>query len=629
MNLLTIEGISKSFSERQLIDNISFSINEGDKIGLIGVNGTGKSTLLRIIGGEEMPDSGRLIKGNTVSVEYLSQNPYFDPQATVLEQIYRGNSDVMKLIREYYGAVNNKNTANKRIIELTHKMDETNAWSIESEAKAVLTKLGILDFSAMVNSLSVGQKKRIALAAALVNPSELLILDEPTNHLDSDTIDWLEQYLNKRKGAVLMVTHDRYFLDGVVNHIIELDKGNLYVYKGNYNSFIEKRIERKEMEVSSESKRQNLFRKELAWIRRGAKARSTKQKARIDRFEELKNQKVDLSQEKVDISVGTSRLGKKIIEIKDVSKIYGNKQVVMPFSYTVLRNDRVGIVGANGTGKSTLMNIICGRLKPDTGEVDIGDTVKLGFYSQENYSMNNELKVIEYIREGAEYLTTANGDKITASQMLEKFLFPTSEQWTKIEKLSGGEKRRLYLLRVLMEAPNVLLLDEPTNDLDTETLTILEDYLEAFQGVVIAVSHDRYFLDKLAEKIFVFKGNGVIKQYTGNYGDYREEEKEQLKSENTDKQEKKNSKSYREGSKPRPPKFSFKEQKEFEGIDEVIAKLEEDIDIVEIKINEVSADYTLLQELLGNKQELEKQLREKMERWVYLNELAEQISSLN
>jgi ABC transport system ATP-binding/permease protein len=630
MNLLSAENISKSYSEKQLLNNISLGINEGDKIGLIGVNGTGKSTFLKILAGLEETDQGRVIAGNSVKIEYLSQNPSFDTEVTVLQQVFKADSPVMKLIREYEEALHNPE-ASERIIKLTHSMDAMNAWTIESEAKTILTKLGIADFNARVGTLSGGQRKRIALAAALINPSDLLILDEPTNHLDNDTIDWLEQYLNKRRGSVIMITHDRYFLDRIVNEIIELDKGSLYLYKGNYSTFLEKKAEREELEAASDKKRQGLFKKELAWIRRGAKARTTKQKARIDRFEALSEQLVDTSEEKFEISVGSSRLGKKIVELEHINKAFGEKKVLEDFSYIVLRDDRVGIVGPNGSGKSTLMNIIAGIVKQDSGTVDIGETVKIGYYSQETSHMNESMRAIEYIKEAAEYIENAEGYKITASQMMERFLFSGTMQWTPIAKLSGGERRRLFLLRVLMEAPNVLLLDEPTNDLDIETLTILEDYLEDFPGAVISVSHDRYFLDRMAEKIFLFEGEGKVKQYTGNYSEFKEinAAEEEVNNKSVDKNKNNVNKSLDtvDKKKEKSLKFSFKEQKEYTEIDMVVADLESRIEETEEKISNTSSDYTLLQQLIAEKEDLEQQLEEKMERWVYLNELAERIEN--
>lgn len=628
MNILNAENISKSYSEKILLKNISLGISQGDKIGVIGINGTGKSTFLKIIAGREVPDEGRITKGSSITVEYLPQSPDLHPEATVLEQIFRGNTPVMKLIREYEEALQAGD--GDAIMKLTHEMDATDAWSIESEAKTILTKMGIFDFNAKLCTLSGGQKKRIALAAALINPSDLLILDEPTNHLDNDIIDYLEVYLNKRKGALLMVTHDRYFLERVTNKIIELDRGSLYEYYGNYNDFLEKKLLREEMERASEEKRQNLLRKELAWIKRGAKARSTKQKARIQRFEELRDREPNFLDDKLEISVGGTRLGRKIIEIYDIAKAYGENQLIRDFSYILLRDDRIGIIGPNGIGKSTLINIIAGRIAPDRGQVDIGDTVKIGMFSQETYHMDDDMRAIEYVKEGAEYISNAEGYRLSASQMMELFLFNSTLQWTPIGKLSGGERRRLHLLRVLMEAPNVLLLDEPTNDLDIETLTILEDYLESFPGAVIAVSHDRYFLDKVAEKIFYFEGDGNIAQYTGNYSDFKEKYDRTAANKEDGKDDKDNKSKIEEvgknsRNKPKPLKFTYKEQKEYEEIDEVIAAIEDNIQELEKEINKAASDYELLQKLLFEKEEQEKLLEEKMERWVYLNELAEKI----
>ncbi len=633
MNLLSAENITKSYSEKKLFNNINLGINDGDKIGVIGINGTGKSTLLKVIAGAEEVDEGRIIRSNSLHIEYLPQNPYFDTEATVLQQVFKGDSPVMKLIREYEEELERPENSGERLMKLTQQMDSLNAWTLESEAKAVLNTLGVSNFTDKVGSLSGGQKKRIALAASLINPSSLLILDEPTNHLDNDTIDWLEQYLNRRKGALLMITHDRYFLDRVANEIIELDRGYLYTYKGNYTDFLEKKSERMDREEANEKKRQNLLRKELAWIRRGAKARSTKQKARIDRFEQLSEQNVEIVNDRMEISAAGSRLGKKIIELEHVSKAFGPKQLLKDFSYILLRNDRIGIVGPNGIGKSTLMNIISGKVEPDGGVIQVGETVRIGLYSQENGHLDGDMRVIEYIREGAEYLTTGEGEKISASQMLEKFLFPPEAQWTPISKLSGGEKRRLYLLRVLMEAPNILLLDEPTNDLDIQTLNILEDYIDSFSGAVIAVSHDRFFLDRIADKIFYFKGNGDIKQYNGNYSDYKDklaEEEASMNSSNNKTKETvdKSGPSVDEikEEKKKPAKFSYMEQREYDQIDTVISELEDKIQECEGRIHDAAADYTLLQEFLQEKESLEKELEKKMERWVYLNELAEKIA---
>lgn len=624
MNLISIENISKSYNDKVLFKDISLGINEGDKIGLIGINGTGKSTLLKVIAGVKKEDSGNIIKGNKARIEYLPQNPDYNEELTVIEQVFKGNSPTIMLLREYEDALDSVNsgdtTAGKKLMELTGRMDSLGAWDIESEAKAVLGRLGINNFHEKIKNLSGGQKKRVALASALISPCDLLILDEPTNHLDSSSIEWLEDYLNKRRGSLLMITHDRYFLDKIVNRIIELDRGSLYPYKGNYSFYLEKKEERLEIEAASEVKRQSLLKKELAWIRRGAKARTTKQKARIDRFNALKDDNPEIVSDKIEISTGSSRLGKKIIEINNVSKSFDRK-LIDNFSYIVLRDDRIGIIGPNGCGKSTLLNIIAGRLNEDSGSIEIGDTVSIGYYSQESENMDISLRAIEYIKEAAEYITTNTGDKITASQMMENFLFTGEQQWTPIERLSGGEKRRLYLLRVLMEAPNVLLLDEPTNDLDIETLSILEDYIESFDGPVITVSHDRYFLDKITNKIFSFEGNGKIKEFTGNYFYFRGLEKE-TEPEITEEKVKVK----REASvKDRPLKFTYKEEKEFAEIDNVIEEIEKNISETEDKINSASSDYALLQKYLAEKEDLEKLLDEKMERWAYLNELAEKI----
>lgn len=632
MNILSIENISKGYSDKTLFENVSLGVGEGDKIGLIGINGTGKSTLLKIIAGVETPDTGKTTIGNRMSIEYLSQAPDFDGNANVLEQVFKGNSPVMELLRKYEETVEklseNPEDAElqRALTNLNGKMDSMNAWQIESEAKIVLTKLGITDFKAKVSQLSGGQKKRIALASSLIMPSDLLILDEPTNHLDNDTISWLEQYLNKRKGALLMITHDRYFLDRVTNRIIELDNGTLYGYQGNYSTFLEKKLEREELEQAAERKRQNMFRKELAWIRRGAKARSTKQKARIQRFEELTAEGIDISTDKLEMNSVASRLGKKIIEIENISKSLSGKKLIEGFSYIAVRDDRVGIVGPNGSGKSTLLNMIAGKLSADSGNIDIGETVNIGYFSQENTELNEQLRVIEYIKEIAEYVLLANGDRISASQMLERFLFSPALQWTPISKLSGGEKRRLYLLRVLMGAPNVLLLDEPTNDLDIQTLTILEDYLDDFNGAVIAVSHDRYFLDRVTDRIFAFEGNGVIKQYTGNYSDYIEEVKE-IAAEETKEKPKQDKRETREEEKKKNKqlKFTFKEQKEYEEIDDNIEMVETQISDIEIQIEGTVSDYEALQKLVSEKEQLEAKLEYLMERWTYLNELAEEI----
>jgi ATP-binding cassette subfamily F protein uup len=608
MNLLSAEKISKSYSEKALFHQVSLGIQDGEKIGVLGINGTGKSTLLKVLAGFENPDEGKLIKANGLRIEYLPQNPYFEGNATVLEQVFMGMSPAAREMGEY-------------------------------EAKSLLTRLGILDFGAKVGTLSGGQKKRVAMASALTHPADLLILDEPTNHIDNSVVDWLEKYLNGRKGALLMVTHDRYFLDRVANRIIELDNGRLFSYQANYSRFLEMKAEREELEQASERKRRNLFRRELEWIRQGAQARSTKQKARIDRFEKLRDEKGPAAYESVEMKAGSARLGKKIIELDNVAKSYSGKEILREFSYILLRDDRIGIIGPNGAGKSTLLRMIAGRLQPDRGTVVLGDTVKIGFFTQENEEMDETQKVIEYIRDEAEYITTPDGTA-SASQMLERFLFPPAVQWTPVSKLSGGEKRRLYLLRVLMGAPNILLLDEPTNDLDVQTLSILEDYLDDFPGAVIAVSHDRYFLDRVADRIFALDGSGKAERFEGNYTDYAQAVKQRSEAEKDSAGggtgTGAGAKATAAGKNPqasgdtvrsseRPLKFTYKEQKEYEQIDGLIAGLESKIGKADALINEAAADFARLQELLSEKEQLEKQLEEAMERWIYLNELADKI----
>ncbi|NGT57540.1 ABC-F family ATP-binding cassette domain-containing protein [Clostridium perfringens] len=635
MNLITLENISKSYSEKILANNVSLGINEGEKIGLIGVNGTGKSSFLKIVAGVEEPDEGTVTKGNRVRIEYLAQTPDYDDNATVLEQVFKGNSEEMRILREYEELLEKidkgevKENDSERLIRLQGKIDALNIWDMESEAKNVLTKLGITNFEEKVGNLSGGQKKRIMLAAALITPCELLILDEPTNHLDNETISWLEEYLNSRKGALLMITHDRYFLDRVTNRILELDRGRLFSYDGNYSVFLEKKMERIAIEKASEEKRQNLMRKELAWVRRGAKARTTKQKARLQRFDELVNQEGFIENENIEISVMGTRLGKKIIEIEHLNKSFGDKKIVDDFNYIVLRSDRIGIVGPNGIGKSTLMGMIEGKVAPDSGEIIKGETVKIACFSQEDTHMHPEMRAIDYIKEAGEYLQTATGERITASQMCEKFLFDGTLQWTMIGMLSGGERRRLHLLRVLMEAPNVLLLDEPTNDLDIETLNRLEDYLDDFGGVVITVSHDRYFLDRICNKIFSYEGNGKIDIYTGNYGDYLLSKEEEVvnnkeKEVAVDKNKKEPSVD-KNKNKGKVLKFSFKEQREFETIDEEIMTLEEKIEELDSLMAKHASEYGRLQELMEEKAKVEEELAFKYERWEYLNELAAQI----
>ena len=635
MNLLTVENLAKSYGERILFEQVSLSINSGDKIGLIGVNGTGKTTFLRVLTGREPADAGKISLSSGVRLEYLSQNPDFAEQATVLDQIFQGNSPAMQAIREYEQALEHLQlrpadpALQARLIRCSQQMDATHAWQLESEAKTILTKLGIVDFSVPVSELSGGQRKRVALAAALIQPADLLILDEPTNHIDNDMVTWLEQYLQSYSGALLMITHDRYFLDRVVNRIIEIDRGRLYGYSGNYGDFLLLKAEREEQQESSERKRQNLLRNELAWIRRGAQARSTKQKARIERFEQLSSQKANVSVGKLEIEAGATRLGRKIIELDRVHFGYEQTVLIRDFSYNLLKDDRLGIIGPNGSGKTTLLELIAGRLSPTQGSVEIGLTVKIGYFSQESSEMDESLRVIEYIREEANYITTLDGTDISASQMLERFLFPPQVQWLPIAKLSGGERRRLFLLRILMGAPNVLLLDEPTNDLDVQTLTVLEDYLDDFPGAVVVVSHDRYFLDRVADKLLAFEGAGQIRQYVGGYTDYQEKKTSQTTVQNDKVTKNSADKPVVVATTRALRKFSFNEQREYDTIETEISDVEAALQAVAGEIDAAGADFVLLQKLTSRQTELSEKLAALLDRWTVLEELAEAIRRQN
>lgn len=599
MNLLTAEQITKSYTDKILLNEVDFSISEGEKIGVIGINGTGKSTLLKIVAGIELPEMGQVVVGNRVKIRYLPQNPVFKDGATILEAVLADNAE------------------------------EQNQWTIESEAKSIINRLGLPGYEEKVEQLSGGQKKRVALANALLAPVEILVLDEPTNHLDNEMARWLETYLKKYKGAVLMVTHDRYFLDRVSDRIVEIDKGRLYSYPGNYSEFVRLKAERQNMELATERKRQSLLRTELEWLHRGARARSTKQKAHIERIGAMQEIEAPVQDETVQMSSVTSRMGRTTIEVDGISISYGEKKLIEDYTYIFLKQDRIGIIGENGCGKSTLLKIINRVIEPDQGRITIGQTIKIGYFSQENEYMDESMKAIDYIKEVGEYIRTTDG-MITASQMMERFLFDGTLQWAQIARMSGGEKRRLYLLRILMSEPNVLILDEPTNDLDIQTLTILEDYLDHFDGIVITVSHDRYFLDRIVKRIFAFEGDGQIRQYEGGYTDYlaicetrmpdggesgtlqRGKDSNQKKSMDTWGGEKK-------------LKFSYKEQKEFETIDEEIAALEEKIELLDGQAFEHASNYGELNRIMTQKTESEQQLEEKMERWVYLNDLNEQI----
>jgi ATP-binding cassette subfamily F protein uup len=587
--------MSKSFTDRILFDHVTLGINDGDKIGVIGINGTGKSTLLKMIAGLVEPDEGAIIKGKGITVEYLSQNPEFNNDLTILENVVLG-----KKAKEEYR-------------------------NLEGEARTMLKNLGIIDYEGSLSKLSGGQRKRVALVRTLLTPADILILDEPTNHLDNQMAEWLEEYLIKYQGAFIMVTHDRYFLDKVTNKIIEIDKGNLFTYLANYTKFLQLKAEREDMEQASERKKKSLYRMDLEWMMRGARARSTKQKAHIQRFEDLRDRKIVEADKQVELSALSSRLGKKTIEINQISKSFGEKNLIKDFSYILLKGDRLGIVGPNGSGKTTLLKIITGNLTPDEGFIESGETVRIGYFSQENEYMDESLKVIDYIRNVAEYIETPDGST-SASQMLERFLFTGAMQYSLISKLSGGEKRRLYLLKVLMEAPNVLILDEPTNDLDISTLNVLEDYLDSYEGIVLTVSHDRYFLDRIVNRIFAFE-EGKIAQYEGGFTDYKERQAEKEVSNTKLTEDQKSSKNDNYKAKPKESrlKFSYKEQREFDTIDEEIQVIEESIEVFDTEMAGAATDYSKLNDLIAKKELAEKMLEEKMDRWVYLNDLAEQI----
>lgn len=638
MNILSVDNIKKTFADTPLLDGVSFYLQENEKVGVIGINGTGKSTLLKIIAGYEEADEGSITKANNIVIRYLPQNPEFKENETIMESILRQN--ISKVESE---------------------------WDIESNAKTMLMKLGVNDFNAVTSTLSGGQRKKVALVSTLLSKADILILDEPTNHLDNEMSGWLEDYLKAYRGAIIMVTHDRYFLDSVTNRIVEIDKGKIYSYQANYSGFLKLKSEREDMLLASDRKRKSILRNELEWIMRGARARSTKQKARIERYEELKNMKSPTEVENVEMSSVSSRLGRTTVELHNISKAYGDKVLFKDFSYIFLKNDRIGFIGDNGCGKTTLMKIIARRIEPDSGELVVGQTVKIGYYSQEIENdesagiayMNPAIRVIDYIKETAEYVKTVDGT-VTASQMLEKFLFTPEKQYSLIGKLSGGEKRRLNLLRVLMEAPNVLILDEPTNDLDITTLTILEDYLDKFNGIVIEVSHDRYFLDRTVKRIFAFEGNGVINQYEGGYSDYvlrkemnevevgenaltgikgsgknkngvslkgNEKSKVTKGGEGSAEDSTKNGSASSDRNANRKPRFSYKEQREYDTIESEVSELEDKISNLEKEIVNNATDFVKLGELTKEKEQAEALLEEKMDRWVYLEELAEKIAA--
>lgn len=593
MILLSAQNVSKTYMERKVLDNVSFFLNEGDKVGIIGINGTGKSTLLRILAGAEEPDSGKIIRTSGIRISYLPQIPEFEKHGSIIEQVLRHLPTDLKESKEF-------------------------------EAKSILSKFGITDFTKDIGILSGGEKRRAGIAAALIQPSDILLLDEPTNHIDNETVQLLEEQLKKYRGAIVMVTHDRYFLNSVTHKIVEVHKGNIFEYDGNYSKYLELKAQREADMEAKERKSRTIYRQELEWIRRGVRARGTKSKDRIERFHELENREKPCETEKLQLQSVSSRLGKKTIELKNISKSIAERTLIDNFSCMISRDARIGIIGHNGTGKSTLIKMIIGEYIPDKGSITIGDTVNIGYFSQECEGMDTSQRVIDYIKDTAENIQTNNG-VVTASKMLERFLFTPELQWNKIEKLSGGERKRLYLLKVLMTAPNILILDEPTNDLDIETLTILEDYLDKFNGAVIAISHDRYFLDKMTTEIWALNDSGIINRYNGNYSDYMKNVNQNIAA--IEKSKNRTEKKERTFVGKKKLKFSFKEQREFETIDDDIADIEQKIKDIEKEILECTSDYIKLQELSDKKEQFETQLSEKMDRWVYLSELAEKIAN--
>lgn len=642
--LLTLENFTKSYGEKTLFSGVDFSIDDGERVGIVGVNGTGKSTFLKAVAGLTPADDGTRVERRGLRMELLAQDKVFAPENTVLMEVFRGTSPLMQALRDYELALRaaeerpDDTQVQQALAKCSAAIDAAEGWQLESEAKTVLTQLGITDFAAPVGTLSGGEQKRLALATALVQPCDMLLLDEPTNHLDSETIAWLETYLSGRKGALLMVTHDRYFLDRTATKILELDKGHAYTYTGNYSDFLEQKAARIEREQASEAKRQNFLRNELKWLRRGAQARSTKQKARIERYEEVKAQTPDLDRSTVEIGLAGSRLGRTVIELDHVHYEVDGQTIVKDFSYTVLRHDRVAILGRNGTGKTTLLDIIAGRLAPTSGTVKIGQTVKIGYFTQKAVEMDERLRAIEYIEEAAHTITLADGTTISASQLMERFLFPGSLQWTPIARLSGGEKRRLYLLRILMESPNVLLLDEPTNDLDLETMAVLESFIDDFNGAILIVSHDRFFVDRLADKSFVYEPGGELRMYPGGYSYYKEKEaEEQAEAAAAETQKpvaRKPAAAERTaeaapaakgaaGQSARPKKLTFKEQKEYAEIEDIIASKEGELKATELLMQQNASDYGKLADLTKDQQRLQEELDHLMERWAYLEEVAE------
>lgn len=629
MNILSLENVSKNYGIKPLFDNVTIGLEDRDKIGIIGANGSGKTTFLRVVAGAETPDTGKITRAQSKTLAYLAQNPAIDDEKTVLETIFAASSGVMKSIRDYEIACHDLATEYsdellQKVSDLQHELEINGGWEIETNAKNILTKLGIFDTTAQMKTLSGGQRKRVALAHELIVKPDILILDEPTNHLDADTIEFLEDYLRRYTGALLLVTHDRYFLDRVTNRIFEIDRGAIQSFGGNYAYYLEKKEEQDMLRATEGHKREQLIKKELAWLRRGAKARTRKSKHRINAAHELMAQPKEQKKNEIDIAIGSKRLGSKIIELRDVSKSYGERKLIDDFSYLVKRDDRIGIIGENGLGKTTLLEIITNRINPDAGEIEIGQTVHIGYYDQESRALNEEQRVIEYIKEVAEYVTTVSGDQITASQMLEKFLFPPSAQYSFIANLSGGERRRLYLLRILMASPNVLLLDEPTNDLDIQTLIALEEYLDDFAGALIVVSHDRYFLDRTSDSIFKFTGNGKIREFPGNYSDYLEIiEREEAETKEDQIRTTAKTQTIEVTEKPKSAKLTFKEKREYESLETDIAKTEKRLTEIESELNKYAADSYKVNELFNEQQKMNEKLETDTMRWLELSERAE------
>ncbi len=631
MNILSLENVGKNYGVKPLFDNVTLGLEDRDKIGIIGANGSGKTTFLRVIAGQEVPDAGKITRAQSKTLAYLAQNPTIDDEKTVLETIFASSGGVMKTIADYETACHDLAVAYsdellEKVSELQHQLEISGGWEIETNAKNVLTKLGITDTSAPMKTLSGGQRKRVALAHELIFKPDILILDEPTNHLDADTIEWLEDYLRRYTGALLLVTHDRYFLDRVTNRIFEIDRGTIQPFAGNYAYYLEKKEEQDTLRATEGHKREQLIKKELAWLRRGAKARTRKSKHRINAAYDLMAQPKERAKAEIDIAIGSKRLGSKIIEINNLSKSFGERVLIDDFSYLLKREDRIGIIGENGSGKTTLLEILTNRVKPDSGEIEIGQTVHIGYYDQESRALNEEQRVIEYIREVAEYVTTIDGSQITASQMLEKFLFPPAAQYSVIGNLSGGERRRLYLLRILMASPNVLLLDEPTNDLDIPTLIALEEYLDDFAGALIVVSHDRYFLDRTIDSVFKFEGDGRIREFAGDYSTYLEiierETAEKRVESTVQRASAQTVSTPNETGKPKPQKLSFKEKREFETLETNIAASEKRLAEIESELTKHATDSFKLNELFAEQARANERMEKDTERWLELSERA-------